>query len=133
MVRLLLTYGADPTITDETGSTPITLASKPHTKSAYNDALFSSIAQQEYVVFYQKETADGLYVCLTSHRMALMEKLFTAYSDSDVRDNLEKLNTPLHWAVSFDNLDAIHFLVGVLFKIPIRKTSGKIKAQCLSF
>lgn len=49
MVRLLLTYGADPTVVDEGGSTPISLASETHTKTVYNDALFSSIAQQEYI------------------------------------------------------------------------------------
>ena len=51
MVRLLLTYGADPSVVDKEGLKPVSLALKTHTKSAYTDALFSSIAQQEYVIF----------------------------------------------------------------------------------
>lgn len=47
MVRLLLTYGADPTATDKNGAMPIALSDDKHTKSAYSDALFTSIAQQE--------------------------------------------------------------------------------------
>lgn len=48
-----------------------------------------------------------------------MKKLFTASVDSDIRDNLKNKNTPLHWAVSFDNLDAIHFLVGKFLQLPV--------------
>lgn len=42
----------------------------------------------------------------------MTEKLYSAITESDIRDNLEKLNTPLHWAVSFSNREAINFLVG---------------------
>lgn len=44
--------------------------------------------------------------------MGMMEKLFMSAVDTDIRDNSEKLNTLLHWAVSFSNKDAIHFLTG---------------------
>ena len=49
MIRLLLNYGADPSILNKEGLMPISLTSKTHTKSVYNDALFASIAQNEYV------------------------------------------------------------------------------------
>lgn len=91
MVRLLLSYGADPTVINEKGEKPLTVTSDKHTKSAYKDALFASIA---------------------NHDMRLMEKLFVTAIETDIRDNLEKLNTPLHWAVSFLNKEAIHFLTG---------------------
>lgn len=103
MVRLLLMYGADPTVVDKKGLTPISIASKPHTKSVYNDALFSSIAQQE---------------------LTLMKRLFAASTDTDIRDNLEKLNTLLHWAVSFENLDVIHFLVGQEVLLDVENAKG---------
>jgi len=44
--------------------------------------------------------------------MGMTEKLVFAAIDGDVRDNPEKLNTPLHWAVSFSNQEAINFLIG---------------------
>lgn len=44
--------------------------------------------------------------------MSLMEKLALSAVDVDIRDNSEKLNTPLHWAVSFSNKEAIKFLIG---------------------
>lgn len=47
MIRLLLTYGADPTVLDKDGLMPIMLTDQKHVKSVYNDALFTSIAQQE--------------------------------------------------------------------------------------
>lgn len=47
MVRLLLNYGADPTVVDAKGEKPLTAASEKLTKSVYNDALFASIAQHE--------------------------------------------------------------------------------------
>jgi len=103
MVRLLLTYGADPSVVDKEGLKPVSLALKTHTKSAYTDALFSSIAQQE---------------------LALTEKLFVAAPDNDMRDNLQNLNTPLHWAVSFDNVEAIHFLVGQEIALDTENAKG---------
>lgn len=44
--------------------------------------------------------------------MPMTKKLTTAAVGLDIRDNPEKLNTPLHWAVSFLNIDALHFFVG---------------------
>ena len=44
--------------------------------------------------------------------MGMTEKLFMSAIDTDIRDNQEKLNTLLHWAVSFSNKEAIHFLAG---------------------
>ncbi|XP_032789539.2 uncharacterized protein LOC116926709 [Daphnia magna] len=89
MVRLLLSYGADPTVVNGKGENALAVTSNKHTKSAYKDALFASIA---------------------SHDMRMTEKLYMAATETDIRDNLEKLNTPLHWAVSFLNKEAIHFL-----------------------
>ncbi len=47
MVRLLLNYGADPMVVNANGEKPLSVTSEKHTKSAYNDALFASIAQHE--------------------------------------------------------------------------------------
>lgn len=93
MVRLLLSYGADPTVVNGKGENALAVTSNKHTKSAYKDALFASIA---------------------SHDMRMTEKLYMAATETDIRDNLEKLNTPLHWAVSFLNKEAIHFLTGTI-------------------
>ena len=64
------------------------------------------------------ETSNDCFV-KTSRRLTLMKRLFAASTDTDIRDNLEKLNTLLHWAVSFENLDVIHFLVGIFFQLPV--------------
>ena len=48
--------------------------------------------------------------------MPMTKKLTTAAVDLDIRDNPEKLNTPLHWAVSFLNVDALYFFIGKLNK-----------------
>ena len=47
MVRLFLNYGADPTVINANGEKPLNATSEKHTKSAFNDALFASIAQHE--------------------------------------------------------------------------------------
>ena len=52
MVRLFLNYGADPTVLDANGEKPLASTSPKNTKSAYNDALFSSIAQHEYAYIF---------------------------------------------------------------------------------
>ncbi|EFX70985.1 hypothetical protein DAPPUDRAFT_228128 [Daphnia pulex] len=92
MVRLLLNYGADPTVVNTKGEKPLSAIADKHTRSAYKDALFASIA---------------------SHDMGMMEKLYFSAIETDIRDNSEKLNTLLHWAVSFSNKEAIHFLTAV--------------------
>lgn len=48
--------------------------------------------------------------------MEMTEKLYMSAVavETDIRDNSEKLNSLLHWAVSFSNKDAIHFLTGML-------------------
>lgn len=48
MVRMLLNYGADPVMLDANGEKPLSPSAQKNTKSAYTDALFSSIAQHEY-------------------------------------------------------------------------------------
>ena len=45
--------------------------------------------------------------------MNLVHKLLSSGLDIHVRDNQEKYNTLLHWAASFSNKDAVHFLVGI--------------------
>ena len=92
MVRLLLNYGADPTVGNSKGDKPLSAKTDKHTKSAYKDALFASIA---------------------NHDIGMMEKLYFSSIETDIRDNSEKLNTLLHWAVSFSNKEAIHFLTGI--------------------
>lgn len=46
------------------------------------------------------------------NRTSKMELLLSSIDDVDVRDNLQKMNNPLHWAVSFRNREAIQLLVG---------------------
>lgn len=41
-----------------------------------------------------------------------MELFLNSVDDVDVRDNHQKMNTPLHWAVSFKNKEAIQLLTG---------------------
>jgi hypothetical protein len=53
--------------------------------------------------------------------MAMTKKLTTATIDLDIRDNPEKLNTPLHWAVSFFNIDALYFFIGIIIRKFINK------------
>ena len=50
MVRLLLTYGADPTLPDSSGETPTMLAATDHIQASYADVLFSSVAQNKWVL-----------------------------------------------------------------------------------
>ena len=47
MVRVLLSYGADPTLPNSQGKTPVSVAATEHTKAAFVDALFASIAQNK--------------------------------------------------------------------------------------
>lgn len=65
MVRLLLNYGADPTALDGNGDRPLSLGTPKNTKSAFNDALFSAIAQHEYVKQYCLFVSQ-LYISLIS-------------------------------------------------------------------
>ena len=53
MVRLFLSFGADPTALDANGDRPLLPSTPKNTKSAFNDALFSSIAQHEYICLLQ--------------------------------------------------------------------------------
>jgi len=47
MVRLFLNYGVDSTALDANGEKPLSSTSSKNIKSAFNYALFSSIAQHE--------------------------------------------------------------------------------------
>lgn len=119
MVRLLLSYGADPTVLDDNGERPLSLASEKHTKSAYNDALFASIAQHEYICVNTKSKLRNFHAIIQFFfdSMRMTEKLFISSNETNIRDNSEKLNSLLHWAVSFNNKEAIHFLAGKLYSI----------------
>lgn len=41
-----------------------------------------------------------------------MELLLNSVEDVDVRDNPQKMNSLLHWAVSFKNKEALQLLIG---------------------
>ena len=44
--------------------------------------------------------------------MNTTQKLLLSGLEANIRDNPDKQNTPLHWAVSFSNMEAIIFLAG---------------------